>query len=293
MQNLDRLAELAKDLPANLAGNAVTLVTRMGEVIEGFGDKPLSWRPSTLKLVQAASDRSKLPKAAIPGSFMLGEDIIEQPFKIIPLRIDTTRQYWNTDPDKAQMICNSPDAKLGYNYGDCYKCPYSKFDEVNNKSQCNKTLTILCVSADLTQVFFVNFSKTNYAMGMDFQALMKKAGVSPYKKYYKISSATSTKSKNVEVIKAEGVSEEKVDGPVLAFVEELFKISSEDRKAMLAGFYEYVDGRNKGSQLQLGLDTPAADHVVHLLTAIDESEGQEVIPSESQEPTQAAKRYKL
>lgn len=268
MKNLDRLAELAKSLPANYQEAASNLVERMGEVIEGIGDKPIEWRPEALKLVQGTSDRSKLPKGANIGSLVLGEDIVEQPFEAIPLRTWTARQYWNPDPEQATMLCSSPDSSVGFQYGECKLCPYSKFDQENNKSQCNKTITGLFLAADLSRVFTYTFAKTNYANGTDFQQLMKKAGVAPHKRVYALASQTSTKSKNVELLKVEPAKENRTSAEILAFVEELAKVSGEDRKAALERFYEYVELKKKNS----GANALAApEHVVELLPSADET----------------------
>ena len=295
MQNLETLAQLATKLPENLVANAVALVTRMGEVIEGLGDKPIPFRPETLKLVQGTSDRGKLPKGAAIGSIVLGENIIEQPFPVIVLRTYTTRQYWNPDPDQAQMLCNSPDGDVGYQYGNCRVCPYSKFDTENNRSQCNKTLTVLCVTADLTRLFFVNFSKTNYANGTDWQKLMRTAGVAPYRRVYELNSETSKKSKNVEALKAEPVLTTKVEGELLAFVEELFRISGEDRKESLKHYYELVDARKLNTNAQLA--APDA-HTMELLPASDDvavevATAAEVAAEKNSAVEEKGKKYKL
>jgi hypothetical protein len=279
MQNLDKLMALAKALPADKVDAGVALVTRMGEVIEGFGDKPIEWRPETAKLVQGTSDRSKLPKGATIGSIVLGEEVVAQPYPVIAIRLGTTRQYWDPNPENAKTLCSSPDGTVGYNYGECRSCPYSKFDEVNNKSQCNKTLSVLCISTDLTKVFTVNFSKTNYMSGMDWQSLMKKAGVAPYKRIYALSAKTSTKSKNVELLSAEPLTGQKVEGPMLDFIEELFRISGEDRKQMLVKFYEYADAKKKNQ----GIALAAPDDVVLIGSdVIDE------VKSSSAEPVEVA-----
>lgn len=267
MKNLEKLVELAAALPDTHKAAAVELVERMGEVIEGFGDKPLEWRPEQLKLVQGTSDRGKLPKGANIGSFVLGEDIMETPMKTIPIRLWTSRQYWNPDPEQAQMLCNSPDGQVGFQYGECKSCPFSKFDDENKRSQCNKTLSVLSITADLKRIFVTNFSKTNYMSGMDWQGLMKKAGVAPHKRIYTLASVTSTKSKNVELIKAEPISgNNKVEGALLDFVTELSRVSGEDRKLSLENFYEYVANK-KAKGDQASLSAPAD---VVLLAAQDE-----------------------
>ena len=123
MQNLEKLAELATTLPAELIENASALVERMGEVIEGIGDKPVEWRPDLLKVVQGTSDRSKLPKGATIGSIVIGEEVVEAPYGTIPIRSWISRQYWDADPENARMLCNSPDGLVGYTHGECKTCP--------------------------------------------------------------------------------------------------------------------------------------------------------------------------
>jgi hypothetical protein len=265
MKNLETLVPLAAALPAELATNAAALIARMGEVIEGISDRPMEYRPETGKVVQGTSDRGKLPKGANIGSLVIGEDIIDQPFKVIPLRTYTTRQYWNPDPEQAQMICNSPDGDVGYQYGNCRICPFSKFDTENNRSQCNKTLTVMCVDANLTRVFMLNFSKTNYANGTDWQKSMRNAGVAPYKRFYNLNTETSKKSKNVEALKAEPILVEKVEGALLAFIEELFRISGDDRKEHLKTYYEMIEVRKASGNNQLA--APVDAHTLDLIPA--------------------------
>ena len=291
MKNLEKLAELAKTLPATLVENASTLVEKMGEVIEGFGDKDIEWRPGTLKLVQATTDRTKIPKGAGIGSLMLAEEVLEQPFKVIPLRIDVTRQYWNPDNTRAQMLCSSPDAKIGFMYGDCFKCPHSKFDEEANRSACNKSLSILCLSADLTNVFTVNFTKTNYVNGTDWQSSMKKLGVNTFNRFYNLSTEPSPKAKNVEIIKAAGVTGEKVEGAVLDFVKEMYNLAKVNRVESLDGFYKYIENKKSNSSLQL---EHQATSDIALIS--DHSHEQEVLPPEApfENSTPATgKKYKL
>ena len=124
----------------------------------------------------------------------------------------------------------------------------------------------MTITEDLTQLFFINFIKSNYASGLDWQGLMKKAGVSPYKRIYEISVVTSQKAKNVELLKVEPVAgQTNVSDKVLPFIEELFIMSGEDRKASLVNFYDYVDNKKQGAQLQL----EHVDSTVTLITAAE------------------------
>lgn len=281
MQNLEKLIELATAITGPQKDAALGLVERMGEVIEGIGDKPQEFRPGILKLVQGTSDRGKLPKGATIGSFVIGEELLDQPVEVIVIQTWNSRQMWDPNPDNAKMLCNSPDGTVGFQYGDCKVCPNSKFDEEANRSACNKSISALVITRSLDKLFTVNFTKTNYMNGVDWQGLMRKAGVAPYKRVYKLTSQTSTKNKNVELIKAEPVTGEKVEDAVLAFVKELFDRSNTDRKEMLVKFHEYVKTKKsntpalESSQGDVVLLAGAEDHdaPVHTISTDTADEG--------------------
>lgn len=289
MENLELLKELASKLVGEAKANAEGLVERMGEVIEGIGDKPITWRPGILKLVQGTSDRGKLPKGVGIGDFVLGEEKLDQPTEVIPLIAWMSRQMWDPNPDNAKMICNSPDGTVGFQFGECRSCPNGKFDTEANRSACNKQVSVLVITSDLTNVFTVNFAKTNYMNGVDWQGLMKKAGVAPYKRLYKLSSQTSTKNKNVELVKAEPVTGVKVEGEVLAFVEELFNRSRDDRKEMLVKFHEYVKSKQaNGPALAAPADVQLIAHDEPVEVA-----AVEVAASDAAEAKPKAQKYKM
>lgn len=238
MQGLDKLATLAQALPENVRQNAIDLVERMGEVIEGIGDRPKEWRPEILKLVQGTTDRSKLPKGANIGSMVHIEEVLDQPYPVHVIRSWTIRQMWHPDKEEAKILCSSPNGLTGSRYGTCKDCQFGKFDEVANKSACNKGITVAIISADLSKIFNVNFAKTNYSNGTDWTKLMTKAGVATWKKTYSLSSKTSAKNKNVEVLVASPLGN--TDKELYPFLQELFDLMKSDREKFLEKFKEYV-----------------------------------------------------
>ena len=283
MQNLETLKELAAALPKAFAGNAIDLVTKMGEVVEGIGDKPIEWRPPTLKVVQATTDRSKLPKGVNIGSMVLGEDILGQPQRIIPIRIWDSRQKWAADRDSATLECSSPDAVVGYIGKRCKECEFSKFDTETNRSACNKSKTVLAITEDLKEVMVINFSKTNYANGVAWHQLMRKVGVAPYRRVYEMAAKANAKYKNVEALTVENAEKDSVTNKdAIPFLEELFKRVSEDREEYLKVFHEMVMNRQQNSAL---LSAPADDDGHPALPA-------EVAPA-TEAQTSAANKYKL
>lgn len=234
----DKINNAVQKLPKEVKDNALALVKKMDEKIEGIGDEAIDWRPDTLKIVQAVSDRSKLPKGSNIGDLILGENILGKPVNVIPLRVWDTRQYWSPDQTEAKLLCSSHDAVIGYIGQYCKTCQFAKYDEEAKKSPCNKSKTVLAITADLKQVFLMNFSKTNYANGLDWVSLMKKAGVGTYRRTYAVKSQTSQKYKNVESILVDPVGTTP-DG-YYEFLDALFEKFSADRKIFLDAFHKSV-----------------------------------------------------
>lgn len=269
MNNLESLIALAARLPKGYKENAEALLERMGTVVEGIGDDGISWKPPMLRLVQGTTDRTSIPRGTAIGDFVLGEERLERPLKFIPLLIWNGRQYWSPDQNENKMLCNSPDAKLGYIGSYCNQCPHSKWNEEENRSECGRVKQTLCITEDLSEVFTANFAKTNYATGMDFESLLKKAGVSPYRRVYELDSKTSSKNKNVENFAVKPAEEKATKPELLEFLSELFKIVQGDRKESLEAFYKVVlERKERAPQLA----APAGADSTVLLT--DESSGE-------------------
>jgi hypothetical protein len=255
--NVDNLIPLANELPEGLSENALSLLEKMSTTIEGLGDNDIEWKPGLLKVVQATTDRSVLPKGASIGSMVLGDELMDNPLEIIPLRVWDSRQMWSPDKDDNRILCWSPDAKIGITGVECRKCPNQVFDTVNNTVACTKNKAVLSLTSDLKNLFITNFAKTNFSNGNDFQAIMKKAGVAPHKRKYTYHTEPSKKSKNVEALIATPASlpEGKVAEEVLPFLQELFNQISADRKAHLDDFTMMANQRKE----QLALSAPEAD----------------------------------
>ena len=259
MKNLEQLKELAAALPEVVKDNALGLVSRMGEVIEGIGDEGQEWKPSFLRLVQGTTDRSSIPKGTSIGDMVIGEKRIEGPLHFIPFRMWQGRQYWDPDPANSKLLCQSPDTKLGYVGIECRSCPFAQWVE-GEGSACGKIHTVISITADLSEIFLTNYSKSGYKVGTELESLLKKAGVSPYHRTYGLSSTTSATAKNVEVFKLEVLDPTKRNTPkeYLPFLKVLFDNISSDRKEMLSAFYESAARRKQLGVTLPGLEAPAS-----------------------------------
>lgn len=289
--NLEKLTALAQSLPDTVKQNALDLLERMGEVIEGIGDRPVGWRAPTLKLIQAMSDRSKLPKGANIGDFLLGEDIVAQGTKVIVLRSWEARQYWSPDQNEAKMLCSSPDAKLGYIGQECKTCPHSVYDAEAKKVDCNKIKVFMVVTDDLSDVFLVQFAKTSFKNGGEWEGMMKKAGVAIYRRVYGLKAVASKEYKNVETIGIETYEGADRDTPkeYLEFVAELFNQVGTDRRESVEVFHKMILERKKNPELLV--NNAGADSEVVLIEDGTTAEAKEEAPAAKQSPK--AKQYSM
>lgn len=247
--DVTNLISLAAELPENVASNAMDLLERMGSTIEGIGDGDIEWKPPILKVVQATTDRSSLPKGTNIGDIVVGDEKIEQPLRVIPLRMWDSRQMWSPDKDDNRVLCWSPDAAMGITGQECRKCPHQIFNEAENKVDCTKNKTFLCITSDFRHIIQINFSKTNYSSGMEWQGLLKKAAVATYRRSYDLHTESSKKHKNVEalVVTPVALPEGNTSQEVRGFLEALFTRISEDRKAYLIDFKEAATARAQQS----------------------------------------------
>lgn len=262
--NFDKLKELADALPDNVKANAQALIERMDSTIEGIGDEGVKWKVPFARLIQATTDRSKLAKGVTIGDILIGENKQETPMKFIPIRAWEARQMWSPDKDEAKMLCSSPDAKVGYLGYNCKECPHSKFVE-GKGSECGKLKVVMAIKADLSEIFTTQFGKTGYKVGMEFETVMKKAGVAPYRRVYGMSGETNKQYKNVENFKIETFEGKERDTPaeLLPFITELFTIIGADRKENVDAFHKFIAAKKQTPEyLALQASNAAEESVV-------------------------------
>lgn len=283
MKNLETIKQMAEKLPKNVQANALALLDLMGSAIEGIGDDPVEWKPELAKIIQATSDRSKLPRGAAIGSILVGEKVLDQPVKLIPIRMWNGRQYWSPDQNEAKILCSSPDAKIGYIGYTCSECPHSQWNKEENKSACNKIKQVAVITSDLSQLFILNFAKTNYTNGVEWESMMKKAGVQTFKRQYEIKTETHKQYKNVETI-AITASTEKTPEEYIDFLQAIFDRFSEDRTAFLETFHKMAQDRAQTHKSLIYQNEVAGE----LPETISTAEG---TPSEGQ--TSLASKYSM
>ena len=176
--------------------------------------------------------------------------MVSQPLDVIPMGVWNGRQFWSPDQNEAKLICSSPDAKVGYLGYDCKTCPHSRWNEETRRSECGMTYEFMVIKADLSDVFKISFSKTNYAIGKEWFGKIKDSGKQLYSRKYGVSTKTNAKYKQVESFNIEyynEASQRDVPEENKAFVYEIFKGINSDRKEMLDVFHKNImDKRARG-----------------------------------------------
>jgi len=285
--DLTKVKAEAEKLGKEHKAAALALLTRMDEVVEGIGDEPVRWRPPMLKMVQGTTDRSTIPKGSAVGDFLLGETKLEHPMKFIPLRIWEGRQFWSPDPNESKMLCSSPDGKLGYLGMYCNQCPHQVFNEETRKSECTKTQNVLAITPDLSKVFIITFSKTNYQAGLALKKAATSAGVGLYRRVYALTSETNKTYKNVEnyVLQLLEAKERNTPDELLPMLKELFDSVTNDRKNTVDKFHELILARKEA-----GAALPAPDQESNTILLTDVTPKGEAVASTVSE---LAKNYQV
>lgn len=254
--------------------NALDLVERMESTIEGIGDRERGWAPPFLKLIQPTT--GDVPDGASAGSLVVGDEVLLKKkgdaLTLIPLRVWDSRQYWDPDPNNAQQLCNSPDAKTGYTYGNCFQCPYGKWVD-DKPAPCGKSKSFLAITSDFAHIVQINFAKSNFKFGKDWEGLLKRASVSPYRRAYAMTTEKAAKAPtyNMKVAPADV----RPEPEHLDFLQALFAKIGDDRKAMLDNFYEGVAARKERKALAGPSEDTVEDEAINVIeTDADEGESE-------------------
>lgn len=262
-EEFDRFSALANEIKDETKkANALGLLQRMTEVIEGGGDRVITWNPTQVKILQALSnmdniqgDGKKNPSA---GDLVAGGRVLPNGTKVIPLMFYSSRSLWDPNKDNPVKLCNSPDAKSGWKYGDCKACAFGNSKEEGKAPPCNKEQTFLVVAEDLSDVYRVTFAKSQYRSGMDWGKEITASRTHPYKRTYSLHGEALEKNKKIKVIKAklEDVRQTVATPDVMPFLEALHRKNVDDRKAYLEAYHEATEKR----LIDMQEERPALEH---------------------------------
>jgi len=240
--------------------NALQLLEDMQMEIPGIGDEPVRWRPSFIRVVQGTTDTSKISEKVSVGDIVWGDSAKGTTAKVIPISAFPGRQMWDPDPNKTTMLCSSPDGKIGFRYGECKKCSFSKYDEAAKKSACSSNYTFYVLAPDLSSIGQISFSKTSYANGAAWLKVLRRGGY-PYRNAYNLKTTKSTQYKNVSLLEAEGIPGQIVYGEgEMEFVHNLYMFFFESREAFLKSWTE--EHSNPKPALAGPEETPQLSHTI-------------------------------
>ena len=255
-EEFDNLSKLAEGIQnEQRRNNALALLSRMTEVIEGVGDRPITWQPKLVKVLQALSKTDGISGNAKPGALVAGSEVVPNGSEVIPLMTWTSRSMWDPDKDSNRKLCSSPDGKVGYAHGNCRQCPFGNSDKPGVPPPCNKEQAFLLIRRDFSDMWRLTFHKTQYRDGKDWSDLIKNSRTHPYKRAYAVSGADYEKKKSIKTIKASLLDvKEEIPADELAFLEAMYFKQLNDRKIYIENYHEYVEKRLTDN------DTPALEN---------------------------------
>lgn len=209
IQDLDALAATARDkfeafalllndesLSAPVKEKLKGLIDQANPVKPGMEEVVTTWSVPRITLVQPTTNDPKKPESARPGDlYSSAGQLLERPFGFIPFYFHTENIKFKQG-EKAPE-CSAPDAKLGSPYGLCQSCPHLPLGQQNGgrgqqkKTECQNQIVVAALSADLSQVYLMQFAKTSRSAGSALMALAK-AQPFPWKQSYLLSSSKET-----------------------------------------------------------------------------------------------------
>jgi len=189
----EALTDLIDDaeLTPELREQVRVLVDLANPAKPGMEEVSDTWAPPRIQIHQPTSNDPKKPESSRPGNlYSTSGQLLETPFAFVPFYFH--EEFVNFEQGSRNPVCQSPDGKVGGQYGICGSCPYLPFGKQRGgkgqqeKTDCNSQIVVAMLASDLSQVYTCQFSKTSRSAGQALIALAK-AHPYPWKQTYLLS----------------------------------------------------------------------------------------------------------
>ncbi len=162
----------------------------------GMEEVSTTWAPPQVMIHQPTSNDPKKPESSKPGDlYSTSGQLLEVPFAFVPFYFH--EEFVNFEQGQRNPVCQSPDGKVGGQFGICGDCPYLPFGKQRGgkgqqeKTDCNSQIVVALLSADMSQIYVSRFSKTSRSAGQALIALAK-AHPAPWTQIYLLSTEKKT-----------------------------------------------------------------------------------------------------
>lgn len=207
-------------------------------------DQPL--RVPVLKIRQRMTTDPGCPDTAKDGDlYTTAGDLLPRPVRFLPVAIWTSHVMFEAGGGKS-VVCYSPDARLGSEYGECSKCPNEPWKN-NTQTDCDRTLNAIIMTEGLG-LYHVRFSSTSYPAGKNLVRFVR-AMPNMWSRFFKLETSSRKNQKGeFQVFEVKAVQD--IPSPDIQKVGEYVCVNLHNaRTEMLAGYRSRILG---------GMDAPAA-----------------------------------
>lgn len=237
------LAALTTDatLPEATRKALIALAALASPQKPGLEEVESAWRPSRVAIAQPTTRSEAKPESARAGDlYDSGGNLLEKPLGIIPLYI--YEENINFPDQGKNPVCSAPDAKLGSPFGKCLDCPHLPFGKQNGgrgeqkKTDCQNNIVVVALTADLKQVYQIQFGKTSRKAGSVLTQLAGRQQLL-WKQSYLLSTEKKTNEIGLYyVYKVEAVGKDNAED-VCRVAEAFYGLVAAERKLFLADWY--------------------------------------------------------
>jgi len=227
----------------------------------GMEEINTTWTLPRVSIAQPTTQSAAKPDSAKPGDmFTSAGALLERPHGIIPLWFHEENIMFKTG-EKAPE-CSSMDGKLGSAYGACASCPHLPFGKQNGgrgdqkKTECQNQIVVTALSADLSQVYSIQFAKTSRSAGNALISLAKSHPF-PWKQSYLLSTEKKVGDLGTYYIyKIEPTGKDNA-ADVLKVAKSLSELFGANRKTAIGDYYLRAGGASQAAVLAESSVDPA------------------------------------
>lgn len=216
------LGNIIAGLPADVQTNVIALMERANPEKVGVHGGQTGYKPTIVKLFQGTGNDPARPRKISNGEYFTADSRnLGESFVGAIVGIHMGRLKWeNPNEVSGAPQCASEDGVLGFRFGQCAACPYSR--DIGKNGGCDQVVTAYVIPDTMDAVLEMRFTKSSFKTGKTLMAIIKNS--SPiWGKWFKFSSLPQENKEKKTITYAAQAQVDVSKEPVNAKVTPLFE----------------------------------------------------------------------